>query len=270
MNFYVVKIVSLVVLPTAFLVLLATLGLVFHRWRGGRVALCVGVFGLMACWLLPVETWAARPLEDRFPMVTDPPAHLDGIIVLGGAIEEFTSEDRGEPELTGAANRLTTLIILAKRYPDAKLVFTGGSGHIEQGVTNEAKFVRILLSELGMDTSRIIFESRSRTTFENAAMSRDLVHPQPGEVWALVTSAIHMPRSVGVFRAAGWPVLPWPVGYHTRDRITAYTGALGDKLSLLDWAAHEWEGLAAYWLSGETSALVPAPSPSSSAGAGAS
>ena len=259
MTFTAVKLVSMVLGPSAFLVLLAALGLLLHRWLAGRVLLCLGVAGLVACWFLPVEVWAARPLEDRFPRVAALPDQVDGVIVLGGAIEDLTSEDRGTPSLTGAADRLTTLMILARRYPQAKLVFTGGSGHIEQGITNEAKFVRILLAQLGMDVSRIVFESRSRTTFENAAFSRDLVQPQPGQTWLLVTSAIHMPRSVGVFRRAGWTVLPYPVGYRTRDHLTALAGSLGDKLSLLDWAAHEWEGLLAYWLAGETSALFPAP-----------
>ncbi len=259
MNFTVVKLLSLVAAPSGLLVALAAVGLILHRWRFGRVVLSLGVAGLVACWFLPVEVWAARPLEDRFPRVTTPPEQVDGVIVLGGAIEDMTSEDRGTPSLTGAADRLTTLFILARQYPQAKLVFTGGSGHIEQGVTNEAKFVRILLAQMGMDVDRITFESQSRTTYENAVMSRALVHPQPGQTWLLVTSAIHMPRSVGVFRKAGWDVLPYPVGYHTRDHLTALTGSLGDKLSLLDWAAHEWEGLVAYWLAGETSALFPAP-----------
>ena len=262
MNFLAVKLVSMVLAPSSFLVTLAAIGLVLHRWRPGRALLCLGVAGLVACWLLPVEVWAARPLEDRFPRVVTLPDQVDGVIVLGGAIEDLTSEDRGTPSLTGAADRLTTLMILARHYPQAKLVFTGGSGHVEQGISNEAKFVRILLAQLGMDVSRITFESQSRTTFENAALSLDLVHPQPGQVWLLVTSAIHMPRAVGVFRRAGWTVRPYPVGYRTRDHLTALQGSLGDKLSLLDWAAHEWEGLLAYWLAGETSALFPAPVPS--------
>ena len=259
MNFFAVKLVSMVTAPSALLVALAAIGLLLHRWRLGRAMLVLGVAGLVACWFLPVEVWAARPLEDRFPQLVPAPEHVDGIIVLGGAIEDLTSEDRHTPSLTSAADRLTTLFILAKQYPTAALVFTGGSGHIEQGITNEAKFVRILLAQMGMDVGRITFESQSRTTYENAVMSRALVHPQPGQTWLLVTSAIHMPRSVGVFRRAGWDVVPDPVGYHTRDHLTALTGSLGDKLSLLDWAAHEWEGLLAYWLAGETSALFPAP-----------
>jgi uncharacterized SAM-binding protein YcdF (DUF218 family) len=86
-----------------------------------------------------------------------------------------------------------------------------------------------------------------------------LVKPQPGELWILLTSASHMPRAVGVFHKVGWTVLPWPVGYQSRDHISAYPQSMGKKLAVLDWAAHEWIGLAIYYLQGRISALLPAP-----------
>lgn len=251
------KLLSIAAQPTAVLVELAALGLLLRRWWLGRVLLYLGVGGLAACLLLPVDVWAIRPLEDAFPQVTEPPKRLDGIIVLGGAIDDLTSLDRGTPILNAAANRITTLVILARRYPAAKLVFTGGSGRIEQGAATEAHFVRILLGQLGLATDRVVFEDRSRTTMENAVLSQALVHPAPGEVWALVTSASHMPRSVGVFRKLGWAVLPWPTGYITRDNHPALAPSLGGKLATLDLAGHEWQGLLAYWLIGETSSLFP-------------
>ena len=147
----------------------------------------------------------------------------------------------------------------ARRYPRAKLVFTGGSGDIEQGVSNEAGYARILLEQLGLPPERVVFENMSRTTWENAVNASALVKPRPGERWVLLTSASHMPRAVGVFRKAGWSVLPWPVGYQSRDHITAYAPSLGQKLAVLDWAVHEWIGLVVYYLHGWTSALFPAP-----------
>jgi uncharacterized SAM-binding protein YcdF (DUF218 family) len=257
-NFVAVKLVSLVVLPSALLVELVTAGWLLRRWWLGRALLALGVLGLAACLLLPVDSWAIRPLEDQFPPINQDPPRLDGIIVLGGSIDDLTSLDRGTPIIAAAANRLTTFLILAKRYPAAKLVFTGGSGQIEQ-VTNEAHFARILLADLGLPPSRVVFEDKSRTTAENATLSRDLVHPAPGEIWALVTSASHMPRSVAVFRAAGWNVLPWPAGYISRDNLTRLSPSLGGKLATLDLAAHEWEGLLYYWLAGKTNSLLPTP-----------
>ncbi len=234
---------------------LLLLGLVFRR----RLLVWFAAGLLAICLFFPVGNWAIRPLEDRFPAITTPPDHVDGIIVLGGAIDDLTSQDRQTPTLNAAANRLTTFIILSKQYPDARLVFTGGSGDLVQGVTSEAPFARTLLTALGLPPERVIYEEKSRTTWENAMEVNRLVQPKPGETWILLTSAAHMPRSVGVFRAAGWQVLPWPVGYRSRDTISQWTPGLGDKLGILDTAAHEWLGLLAYRLQGHSSALFPAP-----------
>lgn len=259
MLFILMKLASAAAAPSALMVECAAAGLLLRRWRLGRVLLVAGIAGLVAVMLLPVDIWAMRPLEDRFPPVVAMPARLDGIIVLGGSIDELTSQDRGTPIIAGAANRLTTFAILAQRYKQARLVFTGGSGRIEQGTATEAEFARRLLVDLGVPEGRMVFEDRSRTTAENAADTMALVHPQPGETWALVTSPWHMPRSVGVFRKAGWTVLPWPTGYVTKQHGMSWSLAYGLKLATLDLAVHEWQGLLAYWMMGKTDALLPAP-----------
>ena len=253
------KLLTAACLPTALMVECALLGLLLGRRPVGRVLLVLGVGAMAMCLVLPVGDWAVRPLEDRFPPVLAPPERVDGIVVLGGAIDNLTSRDRGTPTLTSAANRLTSFVILARRYPNARLVFTGGSGDIVQGVSNEAEYARILLDQLGLAPARVLFETASRTTAPNARDCAALVQPQPGERWVLLTSAAHMPRAVGAFRRVGWTVLAWPVGYQSRDRISAYAQPLGPKMALLDWAAHEWIGLLVYYVRGESSALLPGP-----------
>ena len=257
MIFFATKVLLAALLPSALLVECAAAGLLLRRWRLGRALLVAGVSGLAACLVLPVESWALRPLEDRFPLVTSFPARVDGVIVLGGAVDELTSRDHDTPVLNEAANRITTFAILARHYPAAKLVFTGGSGGLAQGVSSEAQFARTLLGDLGVAPGRVLFEDKSLTTYENATLTRDLVHPAPGEVWALVTSASHMPRSVAVFQAAGWDVLPWPAGPRARSGLFPLSRSLGAKLAALDAAAHEWAGLFGYWVTGKTQSLMP-------------
>ena len=259
MIFFATKVLLAALLPSALLVECSVAGLLLHRWRGGRWLLVLGVGGLFACLVLPVESWALRPLEDRFAAPAGFPSRIDGVIVLGGAIDELTSRDHDTPVLNEAANRITSFAILARHYPDAKLVFTGGSGGLVQGVSSEAQFARTLLTDLGVAPGRVLFEDKSLTTHENAVLTRELVHPAPGEVWALVTSASHMPRSVGVFRAAGWDVLPWPAGPRARAGWFPLSRSLGAKLAALDAAAHEWAGLFGYWLTGKTGSLMPSP-----------
>lgn len=259
------KILTIALSPTALLVEALLVGLLFRATRAGRALVWAAAIGFGACLVFPVEQWAVRPLDDRFPQIVDPPAHVDGVIVLGGSIDDVLSQDRGTPIIANAANRLTAFVALSRRYPDAKLVFTGGSGDIKQGVSNEAKWARMALNELGLPPDRVIYEDRSRTTRENATDSYALVHPKPDEVWVLITSASHMPRSVGVFRKIGWNVLPFPVGYVSRERLSAWPLSLGGRLATLDWAAHEWIGLTAYRLRGWTDAWFPGPGNSASA-----
>ena len=78
----------------------------------------------------------------------------------------------------------------------------------------------------------------------------------------LVTSASHMPRSVGVFCKTGWPVLPYPVDHQTvRGNIFRIDTGLVDNLDGLSTGIREWVGLAVYYLTGRTSALYPSGCP---------
>jgi uncharacterized SAM-binding protein YcdF (DUF218 family) len=249
--------------PSVVLLLCSVLGtiMVWRRPRPlGRALLLIGVGGFAAVYVLPIDKLALLPLEDRFPQVANPPAHVDGIIVLGGATMPAMTADRGIPSLNNAAERMTTGVALALRYPDAKLVFTGGNGVMIGGMVSEADSARMLFLSLGIPASRMIMEGRSRTTWENALFTKALVNPRPGQTWILVTSAMHMPRSVGIFRKVGWDVLPWPVAYKSgHDASLFMPWQLGGSLDNLDDAVHEWIGLLGYWLEGRTSALFPAP-----------
>ena len=263
MLFIVSKLLWLLLAPSMLLLLLAWLGLLllfWHRRRAGLACLVVALGALALIAFLPVGEAMLAPLEDRFPEVTALPADVTGIIVLGGAVETDLSAARGMPSLNDAAERMTSLVYLARHYPKARLAFTGGNGELIHAPMPEADVARALWTQLGVDQSRIVYESRSRTTYENAVLLKALLKPQPDQVWLLVTSAWHMPRSVGLFRHAGWTVLPYPVGYKTAPTLMAtLRGTLPDRLSMVDLASHEWVGLVAYWLLGRTSALFPAP-----------
>ncbi len=254
------KILWLILRPSTLLILAVVIGVVLssrRRNRLGRGLTWIGAFGLLLAILLPLDSWVLAPLEDRFPQVRERPAHLDGVIVLGGAVEPNLTVLHGIPSLNEAAERFTTFAMLARLYPDAKLIFTGGSPSITPGGPPEAVSAKLLLDDLGLDTSRITFEDQSRNTYENAVDSKLLMNPQPGQVWALVTSAQHMPRSVGIFRRVGWPVLPWPVGYKAGAETPLSSPGL--RLTRLDGGVHEWVGLVAYRLMGYTDSLFPGP-----------
>lgn len=267
MFFYLSKILWWVAAPSNVLIGLVVIGavLLFTRWsRGGRRMVAFGALGLLVCGMAPLGIMLARPLENRFPIVAPDMAPPTGIIVLGGSIDQFTTAARGNQVAIGAAaTRLTEGVALARRYPQARLVFTGGSSALlNPEALDEAGAAQRLFVDLGIAPERITIERESRNTWENALLTKAMVKPQPGERWLLVTSAWHMPRSVGIFRVAGFDVVPYPVDFESRntaDEIRRPVLPMGRGLDLVDRMAREWLGLLAYRVGGRTDALFPAP-----------
>jgi uncharacterized SAM-binding protein YcdF (DUF218 family) len=228
----------------------------FGKTRKTGIAITtLAVLTLALIALFSAPAWLSRPLENRFPRPRVWPSHVDGLIVLGGAVDANTTAKWGLPTLNGDAERMTEFVRLAKLYPSAALVFSGGATFLGERNT-EASVARLFFQQQGIDLQRVIFEDPPRNTFENVHFTKAIVKPRPGQTWLLVQSAVMMPRTVGVFFQAGWPVLAVPVAYKT----TAINKHLEDNLAFLDRAAHEWEGLIAYRLTGKIDVLFPSPS----------
>jgi uncharacterized SAM-binding protein YcdF (DUF218 family) len=234
--------------PSQWILLGALLTLVcWRRPLGRRVGLATA--GLVVLFgIVPTGAWLMQPLETRFgvPTLT---GDVTGIIVLSGSERVRLSELYSQPQLNAAGSRLTTFLLLAVRYPHARLVYTG--------TVAEARVARSLFLGAGIEPERIRFDEQPRNTCESARTAHALVEPQDGERWLLVTSASHMPRSVACFRAVGWDVIPYPTDFRRGSSQWHFeiVGNLGD----LDLAAHEWVGLVYYRLRGYTNELFPAP-----------
>ncbi|WP_166142102.1 YdcF family protein [Methylosinus sp. RM1] len=250
--------------PAHVAILLAASGvaLLFTRFaKTGRALATAGIFALVVMSFSPLAIYLALPLENRFARPAPDSPAPDGIIVLGGAFDENISMARGGVAFNDAAERMTAGVELARRYPKARLLFTGGSAALRGSPYSEAQVAGRFFEQMGVDPARLILEDKSRNTFENAVFSRELAAPKPGERWLLVTSAMHMPRSIGIFRRVEFPAIPYPVAYRTRGYwtdISLHKNA-ADMLRLTDLATHEWVGLVAYRLSGKTDALFPGP-----------
>jgi uncharacterized SAM-binding protein YcdF (DUF218 family) len=262
MFYYTSKILWALAQPSNLLVLVVATALITLLLRRRRLALwllCPATAALIAIGLLPLGQGLLLPLENRFPAPAQPPDQVDGIIVLGGATDLVVAQGRGVVEFSESAERNIAMIELAERYPDAKVVFTGGRDEILGTEISEADVMREFARRHGLD-GRVIFEDRARNTYENAVLSKALAAPRPDELWLLVTSASHMPRAVGVFRRVGWPVIAYPVDYRTSGEI----GLLARPDAAQGWvefdqAVRAWIGLVAYWLSDRTDAPFPAP-----------
>ena len=113
-----------------------------------------------------------------------------------------------------------------------------------------------------VDRGQVVYEENSRNTYENAHFTRELVQPKPGEKWLLVTSAAHMPRSVGLFRKAGFEVIPYPVAFKSTGKEGQWyvPRSAATALGNMEAAVHEYVGLWVYHLTGRIDNLFPAPS----------
>lgn len=262
MFFILSKTASLLLVPSNLLLLLGLAGvaLLFTRWqRAGKRMAAVSLVLFLVIGFLPVSSLLDRVLENRFPVWDPARGAPDGIIVLGSAINPIISRGRGQTALSGSAERVTVLAKLAREYPKARIVYSSGNASIFRGPA-EADYVVPLLESFGVPAARVSLERRSRDTFENAAFSKALVQPKPGERWLLVTSAEHMPRAIGCFRRVGFPVEAYPVDWNTLPRWKFQLfDSFAHGLARTDNAVHEWLGLLAYWLSGRTSELLPGP-----------
>ena len=127
-----------------------------------------------------------------------------GIVVLGGAIDDPVSEARGQTVFDEGGERVTEAVILAKRYPQARVVYTSGTNSMAGGTSTEALQARKFMSQMGIAPERVTIEDKSRNTDENARFTAAIVHPKPSQPWIVVTSAFHMPRAMGVFEKVGF------------------------------------------------------------------
>ena len=262
MFFYLSKLFWLLVQPLNLIGALVLLGIVLSLFRLRRLGLLFSATGLA---VLALGAWTSlgalllHPLEDRFSRPDPAPTQVAGIVVLGGGFEGAVNLARGGYELNASGDRFVEAAVLARRYPSARVVVTGGTGSLVLEGEGDADTAPRLLEALGVARERLVLENRSRNTHENALFTRELVVPQPGETWLLVTSAFHMPRSVGLFRKAGFDVVPWPSDYQTSGTETFGLAEdnVMDSLRNLSLAIREWIGLLAYRLTGRIDEILP-------------
>jgi uncharacterized SAM-binding protein YcdF (DUF218 family) len=194
-------------------------------------------------------------LEQRFAVPDLSEVQVDGIIVLSGASNALATIHWNQPVLNESAERLTQGIGLAIRHPEARLVFSDGAWDLE-GEPLGAVTASHVLETLGVDGLNVVYEDRSASTWENAVFTKELINPSEGECWVLVTSAYHMPRSLGAFQVVGWDVLPYPVDFRTGPGpLVRFHPA--ESLVKLSIGIREWIALIIYRVRGQTPSVLP-------------
>jgi uncharacterized SAM-binding protein YcdF (DUF218 family) len=258
------KTLGTMLLPINFLIGLGVLGaiLLLTRYaRLGRGLLVASVVLLALCGFSPIGRLLILPLEQQFSPWDASRGAPDGIVVLGGSIDPDLSAARGRTVMPRAADRIVAAAELARRYPNARIVFSGGNANLlMDDSAKEADFALAAFEELGVAKERLSAERLSRNTVENAQFVKKVANPKPGERWLLITSAFHMPRSIGLFRKAGFPVEAYPVDWRAaRSTAFVFSSVSIQGLERTDIAVREWMGLAAYRLTGRIDTFLPGP-----------
>lgn len=261
MFFYVSKILGFFAFPSNDIMLIVILGLLLWRTRCGKRLTVAGILLLLIVGVMPIGTALLLPLENRFPAWDSANGPPNGVIVLGGVLNTYVSHHRNDISIDSSAERLFAAVDLERRYPNARILFCGGNSNLLFKGVPEADLAVRFLESMGVSSDRILVDRTSRNTIENAINAKKIVTPKLGEHWLLVTSAAHMPRAVGLFRAAGFPVEAYPVDFKTggwREVLAFPTSILGG-ISQVDHAVHEWIALFVDWMVGRTTTIFPGP-----------
>lgn len=210
------KIVGWVLAPLSLALLLSALAMAFVWRRQSRAGLTAGLLGLSGLWVLSTPLAAhllAHRLESSFPVeLPDQAPAGDAIVVLGGGLSGASLPERPSFDLGLAADRVWHAAALYRAGKAPWVLVSGGNLPGHAGMQIEAEAARSMLMTLGVPASAIRLEGHSRNTVENARETLPLIHEVGARRVLLVTSALHMPRALEIFRAAtqdtGVTILP--------------------------------------------------------------
>jgi uncharacterized SAM-binding protein YcdF (DUF218 family) len=262
---YITRIGWMLVSPVSMIMLLLLAALLL-LWLGRRkLAATAQVLATLLLGLFCFTTFAyllLSPLEGRFVRPAEP-ARIDGIVVLGGGMDDEVTTARGSWELNRSGDRFVEALRLALRHPEARILIAGAGPVLTAGQDTEAEAGARFFRDFGIAPERLLLEGKSRNTEENAVNAKAVAQPKPGETWLLVTSAFHMPRAAGLFRRAAFDVIPWPTDY-----LAAGTEGIGlkptqaaENLAISNIAVREWLALLGYYATGRIDEILPGPRP---------
>jgi uncharacterized SAM-binding protein YcdF (DUF218 family) len=255
------KLLPLFVYPVGLASLLLAIALILHKRR--RIQqVCIGL--ALALLLVFGNEWVSyrlvSSLEWRY-LPADEIPQVEAIVLLGGGTRPHLPP-RSISEMNEAGDRIA---YAAKLYHEGKapfIVVSGGFIEFYGSSVPEADAMQELLVAFGVSEDAIIREDRSRNTYENAIYVREIADAQEFNQILLVTSGLHMPRSVAIFEHQGFEVFPAPADFLTTweaEGRTTDAGLVGRLLKLmpsserLDFstrALREYIGMIVYRLQG--------------------
>jgi uncharacterized SAM-binding protein YcdF (DUF218 family) len=219
MEFYIAKVINYLLEPlyilSFFLIVLIIL-LLFTNFK--KLTIFFAKFLLIVFLFFgytPLSNFLLSKIEDFIKPSKYPVQQLTGIIILGGSFDlELESKERNEVLLNSSAERLTKALEIYKKNPRLLILFSGASNKIKPIDWSESDMAKKFFLEQGVRVDNLIFENKSRNTFENISYSKDIIKNNKG-TWGLITSASHMPRSYFGFKKQGLILEPISADYRT-------------------------------------------------------
>ena len=202
----------------------------------------------------PIPEYLVKSLEDPFTYQEKVFLELDGIIVLGGGTGSGkVAEDRNDYTLEEGSERVFKGLEFIRKKPNGTIIFTGFSGNLFHGGLSEAEIIEKLIKALNVNSRNILFERRSRNTFENAIYTSEIVGGLQIKKWGLVTSASHMKRALATFNKQSSEISfdPIPVDFQTKNSIYWGPGNMQSSLNFWRIYIHETMGYWVYKLTGK-------------------
>ena len=203
--------------------------------------------------IFPTGTLMLYSLESKYMHQVNEFNDIDGILVLSGMENTYMTDEYGQFYLEGSQSRIIESIRLQKKHPNARIIFSGGSGdYFSKNVTNSIP--KQFYEEFAFDPKMMNFESQSTNTYENIINSKTLIKPKDDEKWILITSAFHMNRSINTAANLKWELTPYPVDFKlSKDlfrEILKFN--LFENIKHFQIASHEILGIMIYKLMGRS------------------
>ncbi len=203
--------------------------------------------------IFPTGTLMLYSLESKYMYQINEFDNVDGILVLSGMENIRMTEEYGQFYLGGSESRIIESIRLQKKYPNARLIFSGGSGdHFSNNITSLIS--KQFYNEFSIEPEKIIFESQSTNTYENIINSKKLTKPTINEKWILITSAFHMHRSIDTAAKSKWELTPYPVDFKlSKDLLSEIIKFdILNNIENFQIASHEMLGIMVYKIMGRS------------------
>jgi uncharacterized SAM-binding protein YcdF (DUF218 family) len=253
--FFAAKVLALLTQPLAWVIALLTLSLMLmgRKPQAARNCVAMALATIVFMGWQPAPDYFLRNLESQYPEFS-PQADLRGfagVVVLGGGTESgHVAQSHVQPLFTDAGERLSAPVSLLRHNPHLRVVYSGGEGTLLGRGPSEAERARLFFDSMGLTNQQVQYESASRNTYENAALSARLPGIDPTQPWLLLTSASHMPRAMRTFTKASWNVTAYPVDFRTGASTPWLDYSLREGSQKWQMVLHEWLGILSYRITG--------------------